>query len=432
MRKYLPFSPDQSFLLPPNPREWLPRDHVVFFLEETVDELNLSAFHQEYEDGPGGPPFDPRVMVRVLLYAYMRGDRSSREVQRLLVEDVSFRVLAGQSVINFRTYCKFRRRHAKAIEGLFVQVLRACQDAGLVKLRHVALDGTKVHANASKRKAMTLARMKEEDEKTRKAVKKWLEESDKIDEEEDAEHGDHDGYSLPPELADKEARRKKIAEIMEKLKQREKEEAKERGRRSDEPRDEAQWNFTDPESRVMPDSADKKHFVQSYNAQVAVDMTAQVIVATTVTNHPIDSPHVPEMLNIMEQNLNGVFPDEMSMDAGYASRENFVNLDARGIDAYVSMSKHKRDRIKEANPVGRPKKTDDPFELMRHKVQTPRGKRKYALRKQIVEPAIGQIKQAMKFRRFLLRGSELVNMEWSLACAAFDLRKLYRARARTG
>lgn len=432
MRKYLPFSPDQSFLFAQNPRDWLPREHIIFFIEETVDKLDLSAFHEAYEEGPGGPPFDPRVMVRVLIYAYARGDRSSREVQRLLVEDVSFRVLAGQTVINFRSYCKFRRRHAKAIEGLFVQVLRLCQEAGLVKLGHVALDGTKVHANASKRKAMTLKRMREEEEKIRREVRKWIEESDKTDDEEDEEYGEWDGHSLPPELADKEARRKKIEEALEKLKKREEEEARERGRRSHEPRDEAQWNFTDPESRVMPDSADKKHFVQSYNAQVAVDSTAQVIVATTVTNHPIDSPHVPEMLNIMEQNLNGVFPEEMSMDAGYASRENFVNLDARGITAYVSMSKHKRDRIDEKNPVGRPRKTSDPLEVMRHRVQTPRGKRRYALRKQIVEPAIGQLKQAMKFRRFLLRGRELVNMEWSLACTAFDIRKMYAARTRPG
>jgi hypothetical protein len=272
--------------------------------------------------------------------------------------------------------------------------------------------------------------MKEEDEKIRREIKKWLEESAEIDDKEDEEYGEWDGHSLPPELADKEARRKKIEEVIEKLKQREKEEAQQRGRRSDEPRDEAQWNFTDPESRVMPDSADKGHFVQSYNAQLAVDSTAQVIVATTVTNHPIDSPHVPEMLDIMERNLDGVFPEEMSLDAGYASRANLVNLDARGIDAYVSMSKHKRDRIKGTNPVGRPPKTDDPLELMRHKTQTPRGKRKYALRKQTVEPAIGQLKQAMGFRRFLLRGIELVNMEWSLACTAFNLRKLFAASAR--
>lgn len=299
---------------------------------------------------------------------------------------------------------------------------------GLLGLDHVAGDGTKVRANASKRKAMTLKRLREEEVELRGQVKKWLDDSDEHDRQDNERLGKGNGYSLPPELADKNKLREYLDKTIKELEEREGEEARDRERRSTEPRENAQYNFTDPESRVMPDSADKSSFVQAYNAQLAVNR-AQIIVATTVTNNPIDNPHLPEVVHLIEQNT-GRYPDEMSWDAGYAKRSNLVLMDELGIDAYVSTRKNKRDRIDEKNPVGRPPKSDDPLVFMTRKVQTPRGKQRYALRKQIVEPVIGQLKEVMRFRRFLLRGLALVNMEWSLACTAHNLRKLWTARAK--
>lgn len=428
-KKFLPYDPSQNFLLPANPREWLPRGHLAYFVLEAVEKLDLSSFYESYKEGPGAPPHDPRLMVGLLLYANMKAQRSSRQIERALQEDIGFRVLAGQNGVDHDTICSFRVRHRLAIEGIFPQVLMMAKRAGLLELDHVAGDGTKVRANASKRKAMTLKRLRGEEEALREDVKKWLDESDEIDRKENERLGKRNGYTLPPELQDKEKLREFLDKTIKELEEREREEAKDRGRRSDEPRETAQFNFTDPESRVMPDSADKTCFVQAYNAQLAVNKS-QIIVATTVTNNPIDNPHLPEVVHLIKKNV-GCFPEEMSWDAGYAKRSNLVLLDELGIDGYVSTSKNKRDRIDERNPVGRPTTSDDPLVLMTRKVQTPRGKRRYALRKQIVEPVIGQLKEAMRFRRFLLRGLDLVNMEWSLACTAHNLRKLWTAQART-
>lgn len=428
MRKFLPYDPDQSFLFSSDPRGWLDADHPVFFVIRTMKEIDLDSFYSAYEDGPGARPHDPRLMVSVLLYGNMKNLRSSRQIERALHEDIGFRVLAGQNKVDHDSVCSFRLRHKDALEGLFVQVLKLCDEAGLLELDHVAGDGTKVHANASKRKANTLKRLREKEETLREKVHEWLNDLDANDKTENEKLGKRNGYSIPPELVDADKQRKFIRETIKKLEEREREEAKERGRRSDEPREEAQWNFTDPESRVMPDSADKGHFVQSYNAQLAVNRK-QIIVATTVTNNPIDNPHLPEVVHAIKKNT-GHFPAEMSWDAGYAKRENLVLMESLGIDAYVSTSKNKRDKITDKNPVGRPTNTGDPLELMTRKVQTPRGKQRYALRKQIVEPVIGQLKQAMGFRRFLLRGLDLVNMEWSVACTAHNLRKLRTAQAK--
>lgn len=434
-KKFLPYDPDQSFLLPANPRGWLDPDHPVFFVIRTVKELDLAAFYMAYKEGPGAPPHDPRLMVSILLYGNMRACRSSRHIERSLHEDIGFRVLAGQNGVDHDSICSFRLRHRENLEGLFVQVLKVCERAGLLELDHVAGDGTKVHANASKRKANTLGRLREKEaalrereEKLRKDVSSWLDELDENDRKDDEKYGKRNGYSVPPELVDADKQREFIRRTIKELEEREREEAKERGRRSDEPREAAQVNFTDPDSRVMPDSADKGRFVQAYNAQLAVN-TKQIIVGTFVTNHPIDNPHLPEIVHVIHKNA-GHYPEEMSFDAGFAKRENLVLLDELGIDGYVSMSKHKRDRIEGKNPVGRPPKSDDPLVVMTHKLQTPRGKRRYALRKQLVEPVIGQLKQAMGFRRFLLRGIEKVNMEWSMACTAHNLRKVWSAQAR--
>lgn len=436
-KKFLPYDPDQSFLLGQDPRSWLEPGHPVFFVIRTVKELDLGAFYSAYKEGPGAPPHDPRLMVSLLLYGNMRSLRSSRQIERALQEDIGFRVLAGQNKVDHDPICSFRVRHREALEGLFVQVLKVCERAGLLELDHVAGDGTKVHANASKRKANTLARLREkeaalreQEAAIRKEVSSWLDEVDENDRKDNEKYGKRNGYSVPPELVDPTKQREFIRNAIKELEEREHEEAKDRGRRSDEPREEAQINFTDPDSRVMPDSADKTHFVQAYNAQLAVN-TRQIVVGTFVTNHPIDNPHLSEIVHVIHKNM-GQYPEEMSFDAGYAKRENLIVLDELGIDAFVSTSKNKRDRIDDKNRVGRSSKSDDPLILMTRKVQTPRGKRRYALRKQLVEPVIGQIKQAMGFRRFLLRGLDLVNMEWSMACTAHNLRKLWTAQARAG
>lgn len=436
-KKFLPYDPDQSFLLAPNPRGWLEPDHPVFFVIRTVKELDLDPFYSAYKEGPGAPPHDPRLMVSLLLYGNMRSLRSSRQIERALHEDIGFRVLAGQNKVDHDSICSFRLLHRGSLEDLFVQVLKVCERAGLLELDHVAGDGTKVHANASKRKANTLARLREKEadlrtreEKLRKEVSSWLDDLDENDRKDDAKYGKKNGYSVPPELVDASKQREFIRNTIKELEEREREEAKDRGRRSDEPREEAQFNFTDPDSRVMPDSVDKGHFVQAYNAQLAVNRR-QIIVGTFVTNHPIDNPHLPEIVHVIHKST-GHYPEEMSFDAGYAKRENLVLLEELGIDGYVSTSKNKRDRIGDKNPVGRPPNSDDPLILMTRKVQTRRGKERYALRKQLVEPVIGQLKQAMGFRRFLLRGLDLVNMEWSMACTAHNLRKLWAAQARAG
>lgn len=428
MKSFLPFDPDQSFLLPPNPRDWLPRDHTVFLVEEAVAELDLRTIYGSYKDGAGAPPFEPRMMVGVLLYAYARGVRSSRRIERLLVEDVSFRVLAGQNQPNFRTICTFRSRHLKALEGLFTQVLVMCRDAGLVSLGHVSVDGTKIRANASKRKAMTLKRMRDDEERLREEVRKMLREAEQTDAEEDEQYGNTRGDELPPELRDKQTRLQKLREAKKKLEERERQDIRENdSRREKEPRENAQYNFTDPESRLMPDSGDKTSYIQAYNAQIAVQADSQIIVAYTLAQNPIDNPQLEHVVHAIERNL-GQFPREISADAGYNSTRNLVLLDSLGIEAYISMSKHKRDLNKDKNKPGRPPLNLDPREKMRHKLATPKGKERYSTRKKTVEPVFGQLKEARGFRRFMLRGHEKTTAEWSIACTAHNLLKLFAAR----
>lgn len=429
MKTFREFDPSQVFLLPPNPREWLPRDHVVFFIEDTVKKLDLSAIYASYKEGAGAPPFDPSMMTSVLLYAYSRGERSSRRIERLCVEDVSFRVLAGQNQPDHSPICTFRRRHLAALEGLFTQVLTMCHEQGLVKLCHVAIDGTKVRAYASKRKAMTLKRMEEDRKKIREEVQKWLKEAEEVDEQEDRELGDaRPAWKMPPELQDKQERLKRIEEGLKRLKERERKDIQENPRRQEKkPRDKAQYNFTDPDSRIMPDNANKGAFIQAYNPQLAVDTYKQVIVATTVAQNPIDNPQLPEVVASIENNL-GRLPDEASADAGYDSDGNLALLEDRGVNAYISMNKHKRDVITDDAPRGRIPENLSIRDRMKRKLSTKQGKQRYALRKKTVEPVIGQIKEARRFRQFLLRGIDGARGEWNLACTVHNLMKLFQAR----
>lgn len=431
LKTFRPYDTSQSFLLPPNPRDWLPPDHLAFFVEEVVGKLDLSRIAGEY-DGPGGPPFNPAMMVSVLVYSYCRGVRSSRKIERLLQEDVSFRVLAANQQPGFRSLCEFRARHLAAVEDLFVQVLQLCEEAGLVKLGHVALDGTRIKANASKRKAMSLKGLKDEEQRLREEVRRMLREAEEVDAEEDARYGPNQrGDELPPGFETRQSRLRKIEEARKRLEDREREEivktpARQQRRSLRQPRDSAQWNFTDPDSGVMPDNANRGAFLQGYNAQLAVDAKAQVIVAYTVERTPVDNKCLEPVVERMEANL-GRLPAEMSLDAGYNAERNLAYLEGKGVDAYVNMAKHKRDFVQDKAPRGRIPVGLSIAERMRRKVSTKRGKAKYGLRKVTVEPVFGQLKEARGFRTFMLRGREKVLGEWGLACLAHNMLKMFRA-----
>lgn len=449
---------NQAYLMPPSLQDWLPEGHLARFVADLVETLNLSAIYGRYEegDGRGLAAYDPRLMVRLLIYGYCRGVASSRRIERATDEDVAFRYLAADQHPDHDTIADFRKEHLANLAQLFVQVLKLCREAGLVKLGHVALDGTKVKANASKHKAMSYERMGETEKRLQAEVEALLQEAARVDAEEDGKYGKGKrGDELPPELARRESRLKKIreaqaaleaeareaakrkqAEVEARLKEREKQEA-ERGRKfggrppqaphPDEakPEAKAQRNFTDPDSRIMKDGATKE-FVQAYNAQAAVDREAQVIVAAAVTQAENDKRQLAPML-LKVQELTGRVPAQVTADSGYFSEANVTDPRLAGIDLFVPP-----DRQKHGPPV--PAATDPPppasagvAEWMRAKLQRAEGQAVYKLRKAIVEPVFGQIKEARGFRRFLLRGKAQVEAEWQFICATHNLLKLFGA-----
>jgi transposase len=424
-KTYRPYLPDQDFLLPPSLRHWLPEDHLVYFVSDLVDELDLSAILTVYEDEERGfPPYHPVMLTKVLVYAYCVGIFSSRRIQRRLVEDVAFRVLAAGNEPDFRTIADFRKTHLTALSGFFEQVLRVASATGVPRLGRVALDGTKVKANASKHKAMSYQRMGEKQRQLRAEVQQLLAEADATDAAEDAEHGaGRRGDELPAELRRRESRLERIREAKRVLKARAKDAAVAAGQpaESAKPDPKAQYNFTDPESRIMkgPDG-----FMQAYNAQVAVD-DLQFIVGQAVTQETNDKKQlVPMIATITEQ--SGSTPSVLLADAGYCSDENLAAIEATKIDAYISTRKQKHGE--RPGPCTRgPLPTDATrTDRMTRKVQRQAGAAIYAARKKIVEPVIGQIKQARGFRQFLLRGLAKVQGEWSLVCTTHNILKLYR------
>jgi transposase len=424
-KTYRPYLPDQDFLLPPSLRHWLPEDHLVYFVSDLVDELDLSAILTVYEDEERGfPPYHPVMLTKVLVYAYCVGIFSSRRIQRRLVEDVGFRVLAAGNEPDFRTIADFRKTHLTALSGFFEQVLRVASTMGVPRLGRVALDGSKVKANASKHKAMSYQRMGEKQRQLRAEVQQLLAAADATDAAEDAQHGaGRRGDDLPAELHRRESRLERIREAKRVLKARAKDAAVAAGQpaESAKPDPKAQYNFTDPESRIMkgPDG-----FVQAYNAQVAVD-DLQVIVGQAVTQETNDKKQlVPMIATITEQ--SGSTPSVLLVDAGYCSDENLAAIEATEIDAYISTRKQKHGE--RPGPCKRgPLPTDATrTDRMTRKVQTQAGAAIYAARKKIVEPVIGQIKQARGFRQFLLRGLAKVQGEWSLVCTTHNILKLYR------
>ena len=426
-KTFLPYDPDQQLLLPAALREWLPDDHLAYFISDVVDQLDLSSITARYEgERRGGPPYHPRMMVKVLLYGYCVGVASSRRIAQRLHEDIAFRVLAANNTPDFRTISDFRKDHLAALSGLFLQVLAFCQRAGLVKLGHVALDGTKVKANASRHKAMSYRRMKEKEEQLAAEVAELLRRAQEVDDEEDRRYGkDKRGDELPEELAFREGRLEKIREAMAALEAEAQAAAEAEGKEHPGvPEDKAQRNFTDAESRIMP-APGGRDFLQAYNCQAVVDHAHQVIVAARATNQSSDKQQAAAMMQETIDNV-GAVPREVSADAGYYSAKAVDDLQALGVDPYVAPEQTRHGRVVPPAPRGRIPRHLSPRDRMRRKLQTKRGRKRYALRMETVEPVFGQIKAGRGFRQFLLRGLEKVNGEWSLICTGHNLLKLFR------
>lgn len=445
-KEYRPYSPHQLLLLPPALQEWLPEGHLAYFVSDLVDSFDLRAIEAVYEDElRGGPPYHPRMMVKVLLYAYCTRVYSSRRIARRLHEDVAFRVLAAGNTPDFRTISDFRKQHLAALSGLFAQVLALAQQAGLVKMGQVALDGTKIPANASKHKAMSYGRMQQEEARLAAEVAALLQRAEETDAAEDAQLGpDVSGDEVPEDLRRREDRLRKIREAKAALEARANARAAEQEQRAaqappgprqgrppkpprERPHDRDQYNFTDPQSRIMK-NADGA-FIQAYNAQVAVDARRQIIVAADVTNQAADAPHLLPLVDAIERHT-GRRPTRLLADAGYFSESNVSAVAAREIEAFIPPDKIKHTHTLPAAPRGRTPQVLSVRDRMRRKVRTKRGRKIYSRRKAIVEPVLGQIKAARGFTRFLLRGLVKVKGEWGLVTTAHNLCKLFQVRQR--
>jgi transposase len=434
-KTYRPYEPDQLLLLPPALQDWLPADHMVFFLSDLVDQLDLTAVTTVYEqESRGYPPYHPRMMVKLLLYGYAIGVASSRRLAQRCEEDVAFRVLTANNTPDFRTISDFRKRHLGALEALFVQVLRCCQRAGLVRLGTIALDGTKVRANASKHKAMSYGRMQTEVARLEGEVRDLLARAERTDATEDAQHGPaRRGDELPAELARRTSRLQTIRSAMAALEAEAKAAApapRDDSRRGQPPKTppgtvppKTQRNFTDPDSRIMVDG--DKAFVQAYNAQAAMEESHQVIIACTVTNQASDAPHCLPLVAAVRQNTRRR-PRRVLADAGYWSEQNVTGLTAAKIEPLIAPGKTKHGPAP-APPRGRIPQHLSLRERMRRTLATKRGQALYARRKVLTEPVFGLIKRARGFRQFLLRGVRKVQGEWALICTGQNLLTLFRS-----
>jgi transposase len=422
-RTYLP---EQDLLLPPSLREWLPEDHLAYFVSDVVDQLDLSAIESVYEeDDRGQPPYHPRMMTKVLLYGYCVGVFSSRKLQKRLVEDVAFRVLAAGNQPDFRTLSDFRKKHLGALEKLFQQVLRLTLETGTMKLGRVVLDGSKVKANASKHKAMSYGRMKETEKRLRDEVRRLLHQAEAADQEDDRRFGqDRRGDELAEELRRRESRIRRLRQAQRALEERAREQAPSEGQDENQarPAPKAQYNFTDPESRIMKGS---EGFVQAYNTQVAVEPVLQLIVGQAVTPAVNDKQQLVPMIERIEEQ-SGQKPQEVLADSGYCSEENLRYLGKRKITGWVATEKRKHGELRRPCPRGPLPSEAGEVERMKRKLRTQVGTAVYATRKIVVEPVFGQIKQGRGFRQFLLRGLEKVRGEWALICLTHNLLKFHK------
>ena len=458
-KHFLPFDLNQPFLLPPDLREWLPERHLARFVLDVVDALDLSKLMAAYlkNNDRGRAGYHPKMLLGLVLYGYCTGTRSSRQIERKTYEDVAYRVLSGNQHPDHDSIANFRQRHLELIAKLFVQVLRLCQEAGLVKLGNVAIDGTKMKANASKHKAMSYDRMNETEKRLVAEVKALLESAARSDAEEDARFGKGKrGDELPEELGRRESRLVKIRAAKAALEKEAKEQAEreaaeamaknEKRRRQEEatgkkvggrpaqvpdadkavPEPKAQRNFTDPESRIMKDGA-TKGFEEAYNAQAAVDSAAQIIVATALTQEANDKKQLVSMVLKVEEQA-GALPESASADAGYFSEAAVTDPRLAQVALLVPPDRQKHGQP-EAVPND-PIPADAPvIDKMREKLRSPEGHAIYKLRKQVVEPVFGQIKEARGIRRFSFRGLRKVTAEWDIICLTHNLLKLFHKGA---
>jgi transposase len=432
---FRPCAPGQVLLFPPCPRDWLPEGHLAFFIADTVATLDLQAFYARYEgDGRRNQPFDPQMMVTVLLYAYATGTFSSRRIARKLEEDVAYRVLAAGNFPAHRTIAEFRQEHLPAFEALFVQVVQIAREAGVVQLGALAVDGSKVKANASKHKAMSYGRMREEETRLREQIATLTAQAEASDAADDAALGpDVRGDELPAALRRREERLATIAAAKARLEARQAEEDRQKGRTPDDgrksrgtrpfardfgvPPDDAQDNFTDPESRIMKTP---QGFDQCYNGQIAVDEASQMIVATGLTNCAADNGELLPLIDQTHTTL-GEQPSEVLADAGYRAEATFQTLETRQITGYISLGRE-----------GKADPPPNPAQAATHRMATRLasdvGRTRYRRRKAIVEPVFGWIKAVLGFRRFSLRGAAKAHGEWNVVCLALNLKRFHQIR----
>lgn len=451
MKGFRPWDPGQNLLFPVSPRDWLPAGHLVYCVLDLVAQFDLGAIEREYlhRDARGEKGYHPAMMTALLLYGYASGVPSSRRLERATYEDVAVRVLTNGQHPDHTRISEFRRVHLKALAKLFVQMLQVCQKAGMVTLGHVALDGTKVKANASKHKAMSYERMAKSERELAAEITSLLERAEQVDRDEDKRYGRGvRGDEVPAELRRREERLTRLraakaaleaeAAAAHAAKQQAKGESDTRSTAPSEaaaaplprhqvkttkhgvPAPKAQRNFTDPESRIM------KHqggYIQGYNGQIAVDEKHQVVVAHALTNQAPDVEHLPAMLERIEANT-GERPQHLTADAGYWSEANAAVCEKRGIKALIATGRIKHGE--KPPPVrGRPPKNLDPKGHMWRKLRTKAGRAVYARRKAVVEPCFGQIK-GRGFWKLLLRGLEKAQAEWALITLSHNLLKYYR------
>jgi transposase len=485
VKSYRSYAPTQTYLMPPSPREWLPPGHLVYFVLGLVEQLELGAIERKVQakDPRGERPYAPRMMTALLLYGYATGVFSSRRLERATVEDVAFRVLAAGANPHFTTVNQFRATHREALAGLFVQVLQACQSAGLVKLGHVAIDGTKMKANASKHKAMSYDRMLKDDVRLRAEVEALLAKAEAVDAEEDALYGDGDASSPKEEIRLREEKLAKMNAALAALKKetaaaraatllRQAEELRQKaaapttapkkqgefrtlakkrehqaslfddddldppagGADADLPRNsppatkdgtpkpKAQRNFTDPESRIMMRDGG---FLQAYNGQIAVDEGHQIIVAAALSNQAPDAEYFEPMLRRVVRNCDAI-PERVTADSGYFSAANVRFAEHVGSEPYISVGKHRNDGAPGSAPQT-PQSLSPARVAMRAVLETPAGRAAYARRKATVEPVFGQIRACRGFHHLSFRGLFKNRCEWLFVCLTHNLLKLFRA-----
>jgi len=445
---FLPCDRNQTYLLPPSLADWLPEDHLAWFVLDAIEQIDLKQFYKKYRtDGVGNSAFNPSMMVALLIYSYCTGERSSRRIEKHCQTDVAYKIIAANQSPDHTTISRFRKDNQSHLKTLFLEILRLCGEAGLVKLGKVSLDGTKIKANASLAANRTLKHLEQE-------IDKMLSEATAKDAEEDKAFGpDKRGDEMPEDLRDRNSRINRLNACKERL-EREKTQARQvqqdkidrrkakeentgkkpRGRKPKSPEDaenkDAKANVTDPDSRIMKT---RKGYVQGLNAQALVTEN-QVIVAEDVTQQENDKQQLHPMLEQTESNRQAVGIKEETgvalADAGYSSDENFTRRPAGDVELLVATQKdYKQRKAMQAQPPPVESIPDglSPTELMERKLLTERGRRLYKIRGQTVEPVFGQIKDARGFGRFMRRGIEACRSEWSLICATHNLLKLWRS-----